>query len=1023
MPTCRPWLPAAVLLCLLVVLWGGGAFLSPLSLQLGAGASEGPIHLWSLWVTAEKLFAHGPLVRVAPEVAFPDGFAVHLMDPISLLLFLPGYWLGGGGVVGASLGWNLLHAGAMVLAGLGCYRLARVFDPQPASGPWTAAVMVAAFAGGSFLLSHPYFGRTEYLPLVLMPWHLALLLPWARGKTSWKSGVAAGLLLGAVALGGGYAGTFALLLELPLAGWLLLVTPGRSRVLRRLTLVAGVGLLIALPIPIALLMYPPLSLGSLSEPVQFLAPTLRVEDLGWLLRLNHPGPGALLMDQPVYPGVVLLLLAIVGAVLRPRQAVFWLLLGLWLLALSLGQLLDLSDGHRLPLPAAFLADGLPPLEYIKFWSRLGILVPLPLAIAACLGLAGVLRRLPSVWRPVVGLALVAAILADQATWPRPWSSRPSFQASMPADLEPVLERMAPGALLQLPLEVPTSEGQLVEIGFGILWQRQHGRSVSATPAEHGDQLLYTSNIARFAVNLQAGNDSPGPKTPPTDKGDASRVQQFWPGQDGAVTPALAACLRADAAALAQQGVAGLVLHIDRTGGPALAMALERALGKPSIQQGQILAWELGTQGSEPAATGCEPFPLTPVAAARLTGLQQDDLPDILLVVVAQRDVQAPSQLDGLATTGVRFERVFRNAPRLDEALVTGLAGRLPGAGQASPLTDGAGALPVALGTLGYHTAAWWGPGWDLGASSALGFDAEHRADEIDSVLGWLEAGPEQPWFAVVTIGPLGDSADGAGPSVDALLKALDAGAGEGQTLVVGVAGVDFSGAPAVESLRDEHLALDLVISDPSLRGGWTVGAPIQLMDLSPTLLERAGWTTQPSAHGRSLIPKLRGNAPVVSSLPIVVVATDGAALRVVGHKLIQTGERTLLYDLEADPGETIDLAEAEPELARRLGSQLAQLRGLGRPDARRGEHPTPRGDGPPATPRERLAGLQRERQEVLAAIQALEASGASASQLDAERQRLDKRLFGIDIRLRPLLQIQDDPRGDPSGPALAPAGR
>ena len=80
----------------------------PLHLAVGSLDSEAPRHLWGLWGAATGLWERGPLVSHL-DVDFPSGYTRHLMDPINLVFFLPGYWFGGGGSTGATIGYNLVH--------------------------------------------------------------------------------------------------------------------------------------------------------------------------------------------------------------------------------------------------------------------------------------------------------------------------------------------------------------------------------------------------------------------------------------------------------------------------------------------------------------------------------------------------------------------------------------------------------------------------------------------------------------------------------------------------------------------------------------------------------------------------------------------------------------------------------------------------------------------------------------------------------------------------------------------------
>jgi hypothetical protein len=582
------WLPASLVLGLLVAWYGGAAWLRPTRRAIGSAWSEAPGHLWGLWTTAAGVLEHGPLVRVAPGLGFPEGFEAHLVDPVNMLLYLPGYALGGGGLSGAVLGWNLLHAGAIVVGGLGCMAAARAVLGRAHGTPWSAALLTAAFCGGAFLLSHPHMGRSEYLPAVLLPWHVALLWRWVRGDAGWRIGVAAGLLLGGVGLGGSYLAIFALLFELPLAlGLLAMAGAERRRVLGRLALVAAVALVVTLPMVAALLMYPPPG----SSPLLSAPPRPMAEsDPGTLLTMLRLGPLPdlePLLDQPPYPGLVLLGLALVGAVLRPRRALGWLLLGLWLAVLSLGAGIATNRGGQpgmILLPAGWLQSLAPPLANLKTWSRLACMVPLPLGLAAIHGVQALLRRVSRSWLHAgLGFVLVAAVLADQASWPRRSSlERPVFEPAAPADLLELTAQLPPGAVIQLPLEVSIGKGIKLQAARSHLWQLQHGRPITATPGVISDTSLRWSFLARLAVNRQFTEAGRGGR----------RGQPPLPGARGSLDAESLACARADAAALHAKGISALVLLEDEPAAEALYDLLEQVLGAPDHLRGDVQAWSL-----------------------------------------------------------------------------------------------------------------------------------------------------------------------------------------------------------------------------------------------------------------------------------------------------------------------------------------------------------------------------------------------------------------------------------------------
>jgi hypothetical protein len=1000
----RPWLPTLLLMLLWMPLYGGRAFLQPLTRQLGSATSEGPIHLWSLWTVAETLWSHGPLVRVAPEVAWPEGFMVHLMDPVSLLLFLPGYWLGAGGVAGASLGWNLLHGGAVLLAAFGAYRLARALDRDPVTSRWTAALAVAAFAGGSFLVSHPWFGRTEILALVLMPWHLASLLPFVQGRSGWKAGLGAGLLLGAVALGGGYPATFALLLELPLALWLAMSAGAEwRRVLARLGLVAAVALLVALPWPLALLAHPPASFGSVTDPMAFTVPPLRWIELRCALRLGHPGPGSLLMDQPVYPGVALLGLAILGAALRPRKALPWLLLGLWLLLLALGQHLDVGAGERVRLLSGWLVQLLPPLHYIKFWSRLGVLIPLPLAVAASLGLRAVLLRCKPGLRPLVGVGVVALVLADQATWPRPWSARPVFQAAMPAELAPVLDRLPPGGVLQVPLEVPSQEAQLIETGFGILWQLQHGRPVTATPAEHGDESLRSSNIARFSANLQGGRSQRDVRGGPG-----------LPGQSEELTEAWAACLRADAAALLDEGISGLVLHLDRPDGPALGAMLSAALGAPQLELGTVQAWDLE---QVPAEEPCALFGLVPTVGSHLVGRPSEGHPSVLILAAPGVGAFEGPRLRELGERGAQFERALPSRPDLERTLVEGLRGQLgaPGVWWDRPWSPApAPSLPELLEEAGYRTVAW-APGRPGLRAASLGFHA--WLDESADLEGWIAADDERPFLALLVL-PDGADAEEVRTSLDLSVGLLAERGGLDDALVV-----VLTTEPAAEadpgSMPPTPRA-EWLIAGTSVSPGSRLGNPVSSLDLAPTLAELSALSLPVGWHGRSRAPSLLGGVAKLASPPVVVVNEHGASLVTPEFQLVRTGEEERLFALGGEAPVASEESARIGRLANQLDATLTRWSGVDLPVAGASPKPPEMGAG-----LERLTIYEEEAARLTRELEEIEELLAQEDdeELIARRDELELRLGEIEVRSRPLRRLREElgGGGEPQRPPKPPA--
>src|SRR5262249_46755367 len=101
--------------------------------------------------------------------------------------------------------------------------------------------------------------------------------------------------------------------------------------------------------------------------------------------------------------------------------------------------------------------------------------------------------------------------------------------------------------------------------------------------------------------------------------------------------------------------------------------------------------------------------------------------------------------------------------------------------------------------------------------------------------------------------------------------------------------------------------------------------PVELVDLAPSVLGLLGWPPHPNFQGRNVLASDR--PPLETRAVFLLCETPisrADAVVVAGRwKLLRDRNRRTqaLFDLEADPRETTDLASREPE---RLGS-LARL--------------------------------------------------------------------------------------------------
>ncbi|MCP4804476.1 MAG: hypothetical protein GY913_20665 [Proteobacteria bacterium] len=530
----------------------------PLGLAIGAVRSEGPRHFWGLWGTAEHLGEWGPFVAHL-ELDHPTGYTRHLMDPINLVFFLPAHTLVGG-VAGATLGYNLVHVGWTLIGGFGTWLLARRLV-----GPGLPALFAAfAVATTPYLLATPYLGRTEFLPGMGLALHWYLLMRALDADARWWHGLAAGLSIAAIALGGWYLAAWLLLLEPPVALALASRSKGTTWT-RRMVVLTGVGvvaLLPVLPALFALLEYPPPIMGEeqrvsehmgICTPPQLLLPFSGEQGL----------PGA---DLAAYPGTVLLITGIAGAI-RHKAARPWLGLAVALLVLSLGPFLVwtqepselMTDPIR--LPAWWVEDLIPPLRFIWGWCRLGIWVTLPLALSGGYALRELFQRFPTLHVQFFVLLLMGVAI-DHGADRRPAGVHGgAFDPRPPPELMTALETAPEGAVLQLPLD-----------DFYMVWQLAHGRPISES--QEIEDVRASSWVVQQALEV----------IDQVKAGDPPERADFGRGIRG--------CGSWDENRLVEAGYGAVVLHRDRLPDAhvQLSWLLGAALGPPDVDTANMAVW-------------------------------------------------------------------------------------------------------------------------------------------------------------------------------------------------------------------------------------------------------------------------------------------------------------------------------------------------------------------------------------------------------------------------------------------------
>lgn len=158
-------------------------------------------------------------------------------------------------------------------------------------------------------------------------------------------------------------------------------------------------------------------------------------------------------------------------------------------------------------------------------------------------------------------------------------------------------------------------------------------------------------------------------------------------------------------------------------------------------------------------------------------------------------------------------------------------------------------------------------------------------------------------------------------------------------------------------LYDETMHVPLVVKLPGRRAaGRRVAAPVQHIDVAPTLVALAGAAPLDRARGRSLVPLLGDRAGTIPDQGIYAESlypryhfgwSDLYAL-VDGRYRYIRAPREELYDLEADPGETTNLANARAQTVQAMRGALDRFISGRQPD---------RPSSVSAEDRERLAAL------------------------------------------------------------------
>jgi hypothetical protein len=128
------------------------------------------------------------------------------------------------------------------------------------------------------------------------------------------------------------------------------------------------------------------------------------------------------------------------------------------------------------------------------------------------------------------------------------------------------------------------------------------------------------------------------------------------------------------------------------------------------------------------------------------------------------------------------------------------------------------------------------------------------------------------------------------------------------------------------TVYEEQVRVPLVVSAPGVAAR-RIEAPVQTIDILPSVLAALDIPLPPRIWGRSLGPWLaRGAPPSAPGPPVAFAVTDDQAMLAEGEWRLVCARRAgacALYDLDLDPGETRDVSSGERE---RFAAMKASLR-------------------------------------------------------------------------------------------------
>lgn len=433
-----------------------------------------------------------------------------------------------------------------------------------------------------------------------------------------------------------------------------------------------------------------------------------------------------------------------------------------------------------------------------------------------------------------------------------------------------------------------------------------------------------------------------------------------------------------------------LLALTLVGAPMLLRSVARAPSlRFSIEQSAPLSGKLLSvfpHASAPESSvrpedpllGSAPSAVAPPGAGAQLALGS---PDVLLLTVDALRADALAAyggapgltpaIDALAKESVVFERAYTPTPHTSYALTSLMTGKymrevsaLAGAGAHGAAGGEHATLASLLRRYGYRTAAFYPPAvffvdgarFEGFRRSQLGFEYAKvmfasAAERVMQVQEYLrQASPEHPLFLWVHLfephepydpPPAFERGSGRRARYDGEVAFADDAIGKlvelfrarrpGATVIVSADhGEEFGehgGQRHGSTLYDEQVRVPLLWSSPGAVQPGRVAVPVDLVDVSTTLLSALGMPPDARMRGRDLTGALVAPSAAAGEGSIAYAALDDAQMACDGRfkAICHRSGHCQLFDLRSDPAELRDLSGKAPARLAALRASLSAL--------------------------------------------------------------------------------------------------